>query len=65
MKKTCIVCGKELDVLFPDINTNNHNITGGVTDIITASYGSKFDGLMLEITICDDCLENKLENKII
>jgi hypothetical protein len=65
MTKRCIVCGKELEVLYPDDGNNNRLIKDGLTEIISASYGSKFDGVMLEITICDDCIQEKIDNKII
>jgi hypothetical protein len=64
MKKRCIICEKELDVLYPD-SDNNRLVRNGLVEVISASYGSKFDGIMFEITICDDCIQDKLDRKII
>jgi hypothetical protein len=62
--KRCIVCEKELEFLYPETNITTL-VNGGFTEQIVASYGSKFDGMMLEISICDECLQDKLNRKII
>ena len=65
MKKRCIICEKELDELYPDINIGGTLVNGGIIEQIIGSFGSKFDGMMLEITICDECLQERIDKKII
>jgi hypothetical protein len=65
MKKRCIICEKELDVLYSDSDSRNRLVKDGLIEIISASYGSKFDGMMLEITICDECIQDRMNTKII
>lgn len=65
MIKRCIVCEKELNILYPERNISDTLVNGGLIERISASFGSKFDGTMFEITICDDCIQDKLDRKII
>lgn len=55
----CVICGKEL----LEINLNNSKemdygmVNGGIVGKIYAPFGSKFDGSIFQIGICDDCAE--------
>ena len=62
MKRYCFKCNKEIKPLY----TEEHNDkpesemwNNGIVDKISAGYGSKHDGSMYIITICDDCIESQ------
>ena len=63
----CIFCKKEMKPIYKtsDDQPENFNWDGGVVDKLYVGYGSKFDGEQIVISICDDCLESKIANKII
>lgn len=42
------------------INAGSQMWNDGVVDLISAGYGSRFDGDEFIIAICDDCLEKKM-----
>lgn len=44
------------------IDMNNRSWNDGATGIISAGYGSKHDGDVLGIAICDKCIDEKLNN---
>jgi hypothetical protein len=44
------------------VNVNNKMINNGIIHIIDAGYGSKHDGDQFVIAICDDCIEENLED---
>lgn len=67
----CICCGVEIEPInSEDFNPNNDKLeswmwNGGTVEKITMPYGSNLDGSSYYIGICDDCIENKLEDEII
>jgi len=44
------------------LNINNQMVNNGIIHIIEAGYGSKHDGDQLIIAICDDCINENLED---
>jgi uncharacterized protein (DUF2225 family) len=67
MKINCIVCNKEMknwDEAYPDESNRVHPLDGTVFRTY-GNYGSSvfdpMDSTFLEITICDPCLESKLD----
>ena len=50
----CIKCGKELKPLYDD---SYDTVSGGIVDRIRAPYGSRHDGSVYQIGICDDCID--------
>jgi len=61
--ENCIKCGTEIVPLYPELNGNREKgmWANGVIDKIAANYGSKFDGGVFLIGICDKCIEDNLE----
>lgn len=43
-------------------NINNQMVNGGIIHIIEAGYGSTHDGDMLIMAICDDCINENMED---
>lgn len=43
-------------------NINNQMVNGGIIHIVEAGYGSTHDGDMLIMAICDDCINQNLED---
>jgi hypothetical protein len=43
-----------------ELNAGSQMWNDGVVNLISAGYGSRFDGDEFIIAICDDCLEKKL-----
>jgi hypothetical protein len=54
----CIECGKELKPLCDD---TYGMVEGGVVGKISAPYGSRHDGTVYQIGICDDCIDKSPE----
>jgi hypothetical protein len=60
----------EEDILWKDskrpdgslVNVNNEMIDNGIIHIIDAGYGSTHDGDQFVIAICDDCIEENLQD---
>jgi hypothetical protein len=60
----------EEDILWKDskrpdgslVNVNNEMIDNGISHIIDAGYGSTHDGDQFVIAICDDCIEENLQD---
>ena len=52
-KITCNMCGKEFDVWDAQ---EDFNISGWI------GYGSKFDGLYLQLDLCCDCMDNLIRS---
>ncbi len=61
--KPCIKCGIEIIPLYPELDGKPEQgmWSNGVVDKICANYGSKHDGDVFLIAICDKCIENNLE----
>lgn len=63
----CIVCDndiKQLDKPLPASKSWQGMYSDGIVDVISAGYGSKLDGDMFVIAICDKCINKKtLEGK--
>ena len=61
----CVVCKKEIKPLDVGDNTTYGMIDSGVVGTLLAPYGSKHDGSVFQIGICDDCIDKLLvEEKI-
>ena len=60
----CVVCGTVLPQLEPEIETLNANalFEDGLVDTISAGYGSRHDGDVYVIAICDACVTKKKED---
>lgn len=53
----------EEDLLWEkDKNINKSMVQGGIIHIIEAGYGSKHDGDRILLAICDDCINENLED---
>ena len=64
--RKCVCCEKEITPLASSkCDPANAMWHDGVVDRIGAGYGSKFDGDVFLIAICDDCISKKLETNII
>ena len=63
----CICCDKdikELDTPLPAGKAWQGMYSNGIVDTISAGYGSKLDGDMFCIAVCDKCINQKtLEGK--
>lgn len=64
----CICCGKRIkkEHYASDItqyNVNHTNMSGGTAARIECGYGSRLDGDMYIIAICDDCLTKTKASK--
>jgi len=61
-KRFCIKCKKEIKPIELKYHRKPESAmwSDGIVDKIAAGYGSKFDGNMYIIAICDTCIE---ENK--
>lgn len=61
MKHICIVCDKEIKCLYdnPADEELEGLLNGGITGILYAGYGSKLDGDIYVIAICDECVKEK------
>ena len=59
----CIVCGKEIKPLYPDMfdykEFQSNMWDGGLVTKVVGPYGSKFDSEIMFIGLCDVCIENK------
>ena len=58
---TCVVCNKTIEPLEfndADIKKDYDMIDGGIVGKLYAPYGSKHDGNIYQIGICDDCIDN-------
>jgi len=68
----CLICGKPVKLLYDEDVDQNKKSTppssmwdDGVVDDISVGYGSKYDGDILLIAICDDCIDKKLKDNSI
>jgi len=60
----CIGCGKELKNLMPE-DSNYDMISGGSIGHISAPFGSRYDGDIFQVAVCDDCVDRfEKEKKI-
>jgi len=57
--RNCICCGKEIKEIDPihDGKPESSMWHDAIVDKIAAGYGSKYDGCMFILAICDDCVE--------
>lgn len=62
---TCICCGTKISYLDPKDNSKPEiaMINSGIVGKIAAGYGSKADGDMYYIAICDDCVKYEVKMK--
>ena len=44
---------------------NNLNVHGGIIQTMESGYGSNYDGTIIILAICDDCLESALDKATI
>jgi hypothetical protein len=54
--RKCICCNKEINTPYPD---NEGMWDDAVVGNISGNYGSRLDGDIFEIAICDICLNEK------
>jgi len=57
----CIKCGAEIKPIDPEAPYSSPQSAmwnGGIVDKIAAGYGSKLDGNIYIIAICDECVLN-------
>lgn len=62
----CVVCGSEIKLLEPSLESGEYNLQSqmwndGLVSEVSAGYGSKFDGDVFYLGICDKCIKEKLE----
>lgn len=63
-KLNCMLCGKELEILFDILPDENEGIVQkGLYERIYPGYGSRFDNLRIDVVLCDDCIEKHFINK--
>lgn len=64
----CIFCKKEVEPMFMDLmeasNVNEMCWNDAIVGSIRAGYGSKFDNDDFIICICDECIEQHLQDQI-
>jgi hypothetical protein len=70
MKKSikCICCSqkiKPLDRISDKENLENNMWRDGEVETIMPGYGSRYDMTLFYIGICDDCIEEKLKEKVL
>jgi hypothetical protein len=70
MKKSikCICCSqkiKPLDRISDKENLENNMWRDGEVGTIMPGYGSRYDMTLFYIGICDDCIEEKLKEKVL
>jgi hypothetical protein len=53
---TCVRCGKELKAL-EEKDDQYEMVDGGVVEALYAPYGSRHDGTVFQIGVCDNCLD--------
>jgi hypothetical protein len=56
----CVKCGSEIKPLLEE---DYGMVDRGVVDNISAGYGSRYDGDVVQIGICDDCLDGLIKDK--
>jgi hypothetical protein len=63
----CVVCKKEIKTLdVGETNIQDYDmVDDGIVGTLLAPYGSKHDGSVFQIGICDDCVDKLIaEEKI-
>lgn len=64
--KTCCVCKTtEIISLSPVFDIKDSMWSGGIVETINAGYGSFHDMDSFIVAICDDCITNLVESKIV
>jgi hypothetical protein len=58
----CIICDKEIEYLFKDMEEYT-NLSNAADIKIICAYGSSFDTHDFDAIICDDCLEKAVNSK--
>jgi hypothetical protein len=59
----CFSCGKQLDYLTFGKNSLME-IDGAIEVVVEGGYGSKFDLAQMLIWICDECIEQKMKERV-
>ncbi len=61
----CAICNKAIKAIIPEHHDEEKPEEGmwggGIVDKIAAGYGSKLDGSMYIISICDECIESNAD----
>ena len=64
-ERYCFSCGKQINKLFNNIgkciHPENDNWDNATVEVLNPGYGSKFDGNVYIISICDDCIEKNID----
>lgn len=62
MIKNCMCCGKDIKLIHGDISKPEDACwLNGSVNKFTIGYGSKFDGDVYIIALCDDCIDKNLD----
>lgn len=60
----CFSCGKQINYLTFE-KSFLMNLDGAIEVVIEGGYGSKFDLAQMLIWICDECIEEKMKERVI
>lgn len=63
--RTCICCKREIDLLWKDIRPEATNLDNAADIEISGSYGSRYDLTVISGFICDDCIDQLVNEKIV
>lgn len=62
----CFSCGKQISYMWSHMKDTNLILVEDAIEIdIYGSYGSRFDLAHMKIWICDDCIEEKMQEKVV
>ena len=60
MKNVCVKCGKAIEPLEPD-GPGDDMVDKAMVGQIYAPYGSRHDGDIFQIGVCDDCTDELIK----
>ena len=60
----CFSCGKQISYLTFG-KSSLMNLDGAIEVVVEGEYGSKFDLAQMLIWICDECIEEKMKERVI
>lgn len=63
--RTCICCKKTIDLLWKEIMPEATNLDNAADIRIDGSYGSRYDMTKIMGFICDDCIDQLINEKIV
>ncbi len=64
VSRHCICCNAEIKAIHPEYMTTAWSgmWLDGIVDKISANYGSRNDGNVYILAICDTCVESKIDD---